>query len=552
MIEATLRRIGMAAGIGAVALLATVPDPSKAARPNIVVIQTDDQSLSSLRATFRNREGKIRKVMPNTLREVFRRGTEFTRTYAASPLCSPSRAAVLTGQYPHNNGLIGNGGDDGGWTGWQAQSTWTDNVPKALQGAGYRTSHFGKFTNSYWVEGEGRPERVIPPGWSRWFTTSFRSGEARYYGYRVNDDGVPWGPFGRPNYLLRGPGIDNGQRCSEETLVKLWLGFGCNHLTDVMTREAVAEVRRGAGAGRKPFYLHLDYQAPHGDVVAPYGPQPATRHLYSARDALLERPPSFNEPDFSDKPATIRDTTPRFGRSASEKLKKSWQRTLESLMAVDEGVGAIFDTLRATGQLDETFVFFTSDNGYFFGEHRFTSGKSLPYDPAARVPLAIRGPGVPRGRKASRLTSIMDIGATALALSRTTPSFEVDGQSLRPIWRGTAEPSNRGVLVSLNRIAGDDEADGSNVLGRARAPVLRFDAIRVGPYKYVEYKNGDSELYDLSRDRWELRNRAEVPRWSPVLFYMAEQLELLRTCEGSGCRQSLPPWPDPEPLDRGR
>jgi N-acetylglucosamine-6-sulfatase len=222
-------------------------------------------------------------------------------------------------------------------------------------------------------------------------------------------------------------------------------------------------------------------------------------------------------------------------------------------MAVDEGVGAIFDTLRATGQLDETFVFFTSDNGYFFGEHRFTSGKSLPYEPAARVPLAVRGPGVPRGRKASRLTSTMDIGATALALTGTTPSFEVDGQSLKPIWRGTAGPSNRGVLVSLNRTASvTDEGTDPFFLGRARPPTLGFDAIRIGPYKYVEYENGDSELYDLSRDKWELTNRAEVPRWSPVLAYMAAQLDLLRDCSGSECRQDLPAWPEPEPLDRSR
>lgn len=551
MIRGIPRKIGLIAGIGVVAALAALPDPSKAARPNIVVIQTDDQSLSSLRATYRGREGKVRRVMPNTLREVFRGGTEFSRTYATSPLCSPSRAAVLTGQYPHNNGLIGNDGEDGGWTGWQALPIWTENVPETLRDAGYRTSHFGKFTNSYWNEEDGRAETVVPPGWSRWFTTSFRSRDARYYGYRVNDDGIPWGPFGRPNYGLRGPGIDNRDRCTAESLVKPWLGWGCNYLTDVMTREAVAEIKRGAGPGRKPFYLHLDYQAPHGDVVAPSGPQPASRHLYSARRARLDRPPNFNEPDYSDKPAMIRDATQRFGWNANVKLKKAWQRTLESLQGVDDGVGAIFETLRETGQLRNTFVFFTSDNGYFFGEHRFTSGKSLPYEPAARVPLAVRGPGVPRGRKASRLTSTMDIGATALALSRAEPAFEVDGQSLRPIWRGTAEPSNRGVLVSLNRIASDD-VDKSNLLGRAKVPVLRFDAIRVGPYKYVEYKNGDSELYDLSRDRWELRNRAEVPRWAPVVAYMAEQLELLRECVGVECRQDLPPWPEPDPLERVR
>lgn len=553
MIDRIAKKIGLVASLGVVAILAALPDPSRAARPNIVVIQTDDQSVSSLRATYRNREGKVRKVMPNTLREVFRGGTEFTRTYATSPLCSPSRASVLTGQYPHNNGLIDNDGEDGGWSGWQALPTWTENVPKALQDSGYRTSHFGKFTNSYWNEEDGRAETAVPPGWSRWFTTSFRSGDARYYGYRVNDDGVAWGPFGRPNYRLRDTGIDNPTRCTAESLVKPWLAWGCNYLTDVMTREAVAEIRRGAGPGRKPFYLHLDYQAPHGDVVAPSGPQPASRHLFSARRARLDRPPNFNEPDFSDKPAMIRDETPRFGSNATLKLKKAWQRTLESLQGVDDGVGAIFETLRETGQLRNTFVFFTSDNGYFFGEHRFTSGKSLPYEPAARVPLAVRGPGVPEVQRASALVSTMDIGATALALAGATTPYETDGRSLRPLWRGTAGETNRGLMISLNRSAnGGGELSGGGLLDRTKPPNLRFEAVRIGPYKYVEYLNGDSELYDLSRDRWELRNKVEAPRWAPVVTYMAEQLELLRECVGAECRQDLPPWPEPDPLERGR
>lgn len=515
-----------------------IPDPSRAARPNIIVIQTDDQSLGSLRSTYKSENGRDLKVMPQTLREIFRGGTEFTHTYVASPLCSPSRAALLTGQYPHNNGLLANEGLAGGWTGWQALPIQTRNVPVSLRSAGYRTSHFGKFTNSYYDTDSGRPESEIPPGWNRWFSLSFLSGTAAYYGYYVNDNGTVRGPIGSRNYELKGSGTDNRRRCGVRTLTNLRLGSSCHYLTDVLTRNVVREIQLNARKREKPFYIHLDYLAPHGDASAPIGPQPASRHVYSARRTPLRRTPSFNEPDMSDKPPQFRDRTERFDPATIRGIRNAWQRTIESLRSVDDGVGAIFKTLRKTGLNRNTYVFFTSDNGMFFGEHRFKTGKSQPYEAVSRVPLAVTGPGVPKGKRTTRLASTMDIPRTALALAGVTPSYPMDGLSLKKAWGPPSGPlPERGLLISLS---------GATPEGEPPTPASRkFTAIRVGPFKYVRYQDGSEELYDLSSDPWELENQSESSGWEPVLTYMRDQSGLLESCTGEECRQGLPRPPAP-------
>ena len=225
-------------------------------------------------------------------------------------------------------------------------------------------------------------------------------------------------------------------------------------------------------------------------------------------------------------------------------MTHGWQRTLESLRSVDEGIGAIMRTLEQEGLRRETYVFFTSDNGFFFGQHRFSDGKSLPYESSSRVPLAVTGPGVPRGAKSRQLASSMDVGATVLALARVDTPYRPDGVSLRSSWRSPSSDTNRGILFSL----GGDRAN-----SRAKPPHLRFSSVRIGRYKYTEYAVGEEELYDLSTDPWELRNRVAEPRWSGVLDYMRAQLDQLRDCVGPDCWRSLPEPPKPaSPLRKAR
>jgi len=536
-----IHRLALGAALALLLLglaLARSPAVAAAQRPNFVVIQTDDQNASTLKGHYRNRAGAYHRIMPNTLDGIVRSGAEFRNHYASSPVCSPSRASLLTGQYPHSSGLLRNDGPFGGWTGWQALPAWRHNVPVALNRAGYRTAHFGKLINGYYDGPNRRVDRTVPPGWDRWFTTAFMPG-ARYYGYEVNDDGRAVGPIGNRNYRMGGPGVDPAS-C---TAAKLLAGPGrgrCKHLTDVMTKAAIREIRT---SGRRPFLLQIDYQAPHGDVRPPSGPTPLTRHAGSAARTPLPRTASFNEADMSDKPAFLREAAGRqLGPRAINRLTRYYRRYVEALRGVDDGVGAILKALRETGQLKNTYVFYLSDHGLFFGQHRFNQAKFLPYDDASKVAMAVRGPGIPAATKVNELTGNIDVPATLLRLSGVEPGYAVDGRPLGRFWRNPERRTRRPFEISL--FVGDDAAPNRAAVS-GRAPAVNYRGFRVGPYKYIRYRNGARELYDLSRDPEELNNRIDKPRYAEVERYMASHLQRVISCGGASCREELPPWPSP-------
>lgn len=533
----------LAAGSIATAALFAAPALVHAARPNIVVIQTDDQNGRTVKANYRGPSGQTHQVMPNTMREIFRGGTEFSNFYAAAPICSPSRAALLTGRYPHNNGLIRNSGSHGGWEGWQNQSTASKNLPLTLSAAGYRTLHVGKFMNGYYDSLNNRVDTTEPAGWDRWFTTAYMPG-TRFYGYKVTDNGVARGPFGNPNYRANGPGLDSS-RCTAARLLKPKPGLKCNYLPDRMTQEAVKEIKRNPKSS--PFYLQVDYQAPHGDIRPPKGPQPATRHDGSASRTSLPRPGDFNEADFSDKPAVVRSHARKpLGPNQISRLTDTYRRYIESLRSVDDGVGAIIRTLRRTGQLDNTYIFYLSDHGYYLGEHRFDVGKFMPYDASSKVAMAVRGPGVKRGGVSREVTGNVDIAATAVRLAKATPDYELDGRPLKPFWKDSALRSRRPVEISLQLLPSQRSTTPyTEARVSGGAPVLNYDGFRVGPYKYVDYEAGGQELYDLSRDPFELRNKIDKPAYAAVRRYMQRHLPEVTSCSAADCRTELPPWPTP-------
>ncbi|HTU16237.1 MAG TPA: sulfatase [Solirubrobacterales bacterium] len=536
-----IRRVLLAAGGLTAAALVAVTGPAQASRPNIIVIQTDDQNHRTVKSHFRGPSGRYQPTMPNTAGKIFGKGTEFRNYYTATPVCSPSRASLLTGQYSHNSGLTGNGGPNGGWEGWRNLPIYEENMPTALQEAGYRTAHVGKFTNGYYDRENDRVDLTIPPGWNRWFTTAYLPG-TRYYGYRVNDNGLAVGPFGNPDYLSHGPGIDS-PRCGRGILLRRGLGgLECNYLPDVMTRRAVREIR---GKKDQPLFLSIDYQAPHGDIRPPEGPQPATRHLDSASRTPIPRPGNFNEPDISDKSPLIQSyIRRRLNQREIGQMTEAYRRGLESLRSVDEGVGAIIRTLRRTGELDNTYIFYLSDHGYFFGAHRFGLAKFLPFEEASRVAMAVRGPGIPRGGNSSEIVGNIDVPATILELAGASTGYQVDGRSLRPFWRDPSKTTRRGFEISMESgvVGGEASAAARTSAG---APALRYKALRAGPYKYVRYAAGQDELYDLDRDPLELRNKSNSPRYAEVVEYMREQLREVDECSGESCRAELPPWPEP-------
>lgn len=517
-----------------IAILAAPVDRALAARPNFVVIQTDDQNADTVRARLRGKVGGFERVMPHALRQIVGNGTEFRNYYASSPVCSPSRASLLSGQYPWNSGLESNQGEGGGWTGWQHQDIYRENLAVTLKRSGYRTAHIGKFTNGYFDQAAGRVESTVPPGWTDWFTTSYIRG-THFYGYELNVNGRTVGPVGDPGYRQRGPGIDPAD-CHLTDLDRVWPLGGCKYSGDVFTAAAVRSIER---AGSRPFYVQVDYQAPHGDVAGPRGPQPATRRLDSATRTPLPKPPSFNEADFSDKPELIRSLAPEpMNRSEKRRLKYSYRRYLESLRSVDDGIGAILRTLRRTGNSRDTYVFLLSDHGLFLGEHRYDWGKFMPYEASSSPFMAVRGPGVTRGAVSHEVVGNIDVPVTIMRLAGARPSYEVDGRPLGEFWNHPDRRTRRPMAIVIG--SGRERVGAT---ASAHSPALQYRGFRVGPYKYIRYNRGGEELYDLAEDPDELENRVDSPRYEEILRWMRSNLGRVTNCEGDGCREELPPLP---------
>ena len=361
------------------------PKAPAAAPPNVVVIQTDDQTLSDLYATYTDPlTGAVTSVMPNTLSLIASQGITFNKYYVSNPLCCPSRTTMLTGRYSHNNGVVTNFFPSGGYYKFDQQN----NLAVWLHNRGYKTSHVGKFLNQY---GDNDPTE-IPQGWSDWHTVI---GDARlFYGYTTNDNGVVSDPHGAyddatKSYPEKDPAScpDNPPPLQE-----------CNYLTDVITQDALDAVNKYSA---EPFYLQVDYTTPHGDIALPGGPEPATRDAGTFPGAKLPRLPNFNEFDMSDKPAFVR-SNPKLGFGKIDYIDRRYEQRLEALRAVDSGIGKIVNRLDGGGLLGNTYVIFVSDNGFFGGEHRFDSAKFLAYEPSNHLPLLIRGPGHRSGHQDRR------------------------------------------------------------------------------------------------------------------------------------------------------
>jgi N-acetylglucosamine-6-sulfatase len=545
------RRIATTAGavLGLCALIAILAASPPAGargtpRPNVVVIQTDDQTLSELYATWLTPLGLKARVMPHTLDEIGRRGVTFNRYYVSYPLCCPSRSTLLTGRYSHSNGVISNGPPLGGWPGYQKKAIYRHNLAVWLQQAGYRTIHVGKFLNGY---GAGdSPEAQVPPGWDSWTALTPESTALDFYGYSLNVDGQIEGPFGDPNYDQTTGKDDPG--CPDLPPP----GGSCNYLSDSLTQRAVTQIE--ASAPGRPFYLQLDYTAPHGDRHPPIGPEPATRDYDSGVDTALPKPPGFNEGDISDKPSFIRDQANLLDSRTIRRIRIEYQKSLESLRGVDEGVARVIAALRAAGELKNTYLFFITDNGFFFGEHRLERAKFLPYEPAIHSPLLIRGPGIKPGSSSGQIAANIDLAPTILRLTSARADRVFDGRSLVPFWRDTSLRSRRPILLESFALATDIDGDGQpdqrspeEATTSISAPAENYLGVRHGPYMYVEYQTGDRELYDLSKDPYELNNRVKDRRYDRVQAFLKRQIARLEGCVGSDCKFTTGPLPKPGP-----
>jgi arylsulfatase A-like enzyme len=524
--------------------------------PSFVVIQTDDETLDQLYSVF-NAGGVEIPTMPNTLSLIAGRGITFNRYYVSYPLCCPSRVSLMTGRYAHNSNVRGNVQPNGGYTGFKARGAFTHNIATWLQGAGYRTIHIGKFLNGYGDEPYDTGTDV-PPGWSAWHTVLNADTHHYFYGYTLNDNGSLDGPFGDPgNWETREYGERDYFGCPTTTIEDK----PCYYETDVLSRIAYEEL--SGTSPEQPFYLQLDYTAPHGDFRRPAGPEPAPRHytLFDGAPYPHSREQGFNEGNVNDKPRFIREA-PYLSLNDIHTYRVYYQKALASLRAIDDGVKTVLDTLGSLHRLRNTYVIFTSDNGFFYGEHRLTGGKFLAYEPATHLPLLIRGPGITPGTSTGELAANIDIAPTILELAGVTPDKSVDGSSLVPFFRDPSLRTRRPILFESFVETNDVEANGEPTAQSTRvrelarpssagadahasiiAPPKDYEGIRLGPYKYIEWPDGEKELYDITKDPFELNNIVRDANYFPIRAYLHAELVRLEACVGRTCREPAPPFP---------
>jgi arylsulfatase A-like enzyme len=482
LVRALLAAAALAATSLAALILAAGSSHAAGPPPSFVVIMTDDQDAGQM------------AFMPKTRRLVGNQGATFSHFFASDPLCCPSRATFLTGQYAHNHDVRSDGGTDGGYKRLRKRQT----VNVWLHRAGYRTAQIGKFLNHYGEGGGNGSPTSIPPGWDEW--------------------DVPPGtsPYKVFNYTLNRNGrlYHYGSRSSQ-------------YQTDVLARLAKSFI--GKQRASRPFFLSLSPIAPHdsktgasseSDGGRVHGTEPAPRYRYRFRRLPFPKKPSFNEADVSDKPGYIRNRA-RYGRKGVARLRKSYRRRAAALLAVDDLVAKVMSKLSREGLLGNTYVFFTSDNGFLLGEHR-QEGKALPYEESVRVPLLLRGPGVPAGVTRDQLTANVDLAPTMVALSGATPTHSLDGVSLFP-FAANDDPSKRAILLeSFTR--------------------HEFQGVEADGWKYIEYLGSSArELYDLGADPYELQNSASEAGAALKRAELASLLSQLRNCKGANC--SSVTWP---------
>ncbi|HEX6752576.1 MAG TPA: sulfatase [Solirubrobacterales bacterium] len=518
---------------------ATAAEPQP---PSFLVIQTDDQTLESLYATFR--QPAIR-AMPNTVDLIGKRGMTFSRYYVSYPLCCPSRVSLLTGRYAHNHGVRGNIQPNGGYTGFAFRAAAQHNIATWLQAAGYRTIHVGKALNGYGDEPYDNGTSV-PPGWNAWHSVLKADTHHYFYGYSLNNNGAIEGPFGDSgSWETREYGVRDDIGCPYAPLN----GLPCFYETDTLTNYAIGELQ--ATSPEQPFYLQLDYTAPHGDFRRPAGPEPAPRHYDWFKGAPMphSRSEGFAEGNVTDKPSFIRGSE-YLTLGEIHTYRIYWNKQLEALRAIDDGVKLLMDTLGSQHRLRNTYVIFTSDNGFFFGEHRLIGGKFLAYEPATHLPFLIRGPRIRAGSESGELVQNIDLVPTVLELSGATADKSIDGRSLVPFLRDpelrtlrpllyesfveTSDVTENGAIIERSRTAARASRGASASI---LAPPKDYEGIRLGPYKYIAWPNGEKELYDLEKDPNELNNIVRIPNYFPIRNYLHRELRDLENCVGRGCSE---------------
>ena len=524
----TARAALLMAGLACLAVLALLVRGEKShaasGKPNIIMFTTDDQTVRDMIA------------LPKTQALIGNAGASFLRAYASDPLCCPSRVTVQTGEYAHNTGVLGNTPPAGGYSSFND----TNDLPIWLQTTGYRTIHIGKMPNGF---GEVTNQHYVPPGWGPYDGGTGPSSRGEFYGFLFP-------PSSYTGFTLDQNGVDKSYGPDD-------------YSTDVYGDLAVQRIDNHLkNFPDSPLYMQVQFFAPHDPAT------PAPRHSGLFANALLPIDKTFNEKDVRDKPGWIRKIS-RFGPGLIAKIQNRYQRRLETLLAVDDAIEKVVHDLDEKGALGNTYLIFTSDQGFMQGQHRLHQGKFIAYEPSVQVPLEIRGPGIPAGSQSKALVWNGDITSTILQMAGAQPGLPQDGQSMlryaqdptlkstRPLLFETGPPgtsfepgtpgaATAGHRVKVSKYVKNLDLDHTAQIARAIvAP--RYRGIRTGRYLLVKYGDGSREMYDLSRDRLELNSVYKDSRYFRVRKFLLKHLKRLVQCSGPPCSREIAKPPKPVP-----
>jgi arylsulfatase A-like enzyme len=393
---------------------------SPGARPNILVVMTDDQRFDTM------------DVMLQTRRWMTRKATVFEQAFATTPQCCPSRASVLTGRYAHNHMVLRN--SDG------PLLDHSTTIQRYLQDAGYKTAMLGKLLNAWNVKSS-------PQYWDKWAVLAPISGKANGY--------------------YDSPFNVNGRVRTVES-----------YSTDFISHKAHRFLDSFESQDSAPWFIYVTPFAPHGP------PLPASRHEEAAVAPWTSNP-AVEESDVTDKPHWVQRAVPD-----PERLTQLALNQRRTLLAVDEMFSDLRKKMRKLGELDNTLIFFLSDNGFMWGEHGIT-GKKSPYERSVRVPFAMSWPERILAGEDDRIVGTIDIAPTILDAASVTPPFSppMDGRSL------LSGPPRAEILIEFWQAK----------------EVPGWAAIRSHDFQYNEWHDGQGnpyflEYYDLASDSWQLDN----------------------------------------------
>lgn len=454
--------------------------PPSATRPNIVFVLTDDLSTDLLR------------FMPH-VRALAKRGMTFTNYIVADSLCCPSRASIMTGDYPHTTQIVNN---VRGFEKFTNRGEEKNSFAIPILAQGYRTAFMGKYLNKYYAEypapkamGDWTPPKdtYVPPGWTEWDAVGLGY---KQYDYSINHDHKVIHHRHRPEDYLNSVLLKYGRRFIAHSV-----------------------------AAKTPFMLEIASFSPHTPNI------PAPRdvhkfpHLDAPRDAAFNRVPT-NAPSWLAH-------RPPFTKADIVRINRRERMRARAVQAVDRMVASLERKLAATGQLQNTIFMFSSDNGYHEGQYRLLPGKLTAFDTDVNVPLIVAGPGIKAGSVNNNIVQNVDLAPTFEELTGAKPPASVEGRSFVPLLHGAKVPWRS---LGLIEHSGPDTLPGDpDVQTIAEGNPPTYDALRSPTFTYVKYANGQMEYYDRTRDPLELDNIAnQLP--AARIAQLNSWLDALHTC----------------------